>query len=331
MAEAATGKETKDEETMNPLASSTSVLSSSDGVKLLVLGGGYCGLRLVHAAAAAGINGWVSQRHPEPSIALPAGWASIGFDAANGLIPKPEALEGVTHVVSTIAPLSDGQEPVLTHLTALLLQLRPQWLAYLSTTGVYGDRGGAWVDEQSPCTPHLERSRTRLRCEQDWQALGLPVQIFRLPAIYGPGRNPFGDLRAGRSRLLHRPGQVFCRIHVDDICGTLLHCMGSPWRQQHPVVNVSDDEPCPSSEQLGYAAHLLGCKLPDVQRFDSAAAQMSAMARSFWMDNRRVSNALLCQQLGYRLRYPSYREGLRACLAEEDAGQSPAAGAGSAT
>jgi len=107
--------------------------------------------------------------------------------------------------------------------------------------------------------------------------------------------------------------------------------MGSARAQQHAVINVCDNEPCPSSEQLGYAAHLLGCKLPELQRFDDAAAQMSPMARSFWMDNRRVSNALLCRQLGYQLRYPTYREGLRACLAEEEAGQSPAAGAGSAT
>ena len=316
---------------MNPLANSTSVLSGNGGVKLLVLGGGYCGLRLVRTAAAAGISGCVSQRQPQRAIILPPGWVSIGFDAANGLFPTPQQLDGITHVVSTIAPGSDGQDPVLTHLTALLLQLQPQWLGYLSTTGVYGDRGGAWVDEQSPCSPGPGRSQARLHCEQSWQALGLPLQIFRLPAIYGPGRNPFGELRAGRGRLLHRPGQVFCRIHVDDICGALLHCLGLPHPHRHPVVNVSDDEPCPSSEQLGFAAHLLGCKLPELQRFDAAAAQMSPLARSFWLDNRRVSNALLCQQLGYRLRYPSYRHGLRACLAEEEAGQSPAAEAGSAT
>jgi len=316
---------------MNSATSSTSVLKQWSGVKLLVLGGGFCGLRMAWTAAAAGIHGCVSQRDPAQLIKLPTGWAPIGFDSTAGLIPTLEDLEGVTHVLSTIAPDSAGQDPVLTHLGELLVRLRPQWLGYLSTTGVYGDSGGAWVDEQSLCRPGPGRSQARLRCEQTWHALGLPLQIFRLPAIYGPGRNPLAKLRAGRSRLLHRPGQVFCRIHVDDICGALLHCMGSARAQQHAVINVCDNEPCPSSEQLGYAAHLLGCKLPELQRFDDAAAQMSPMARSFWMDNRRVSNALLCRQLGYQLRYPTYREGLRACLAEEEAGQSLAAGAGSAT
>jgi nucleoside-diphosphate-sugar epimerase len=145
------------------------------------------------------------------------------------------------------------------------------------------------------------------------------VQSFRLPAIYGPGRCPFTQLRQGTARLVHKPGQVFCRIHVDDIVGALLHCAALPSPQRPAVINVSDDTPCPSSETLGYAAHLLGCKLPPVQRFDAIAAAMSPMALSFWADNRRVSNHLLCQQLGYRLRYPSYREGFAASLQEEQA------------
>jgi nucleoside-diphosphate-sugar epimerase len=169
-----------------------------------------------------------------------------------------------------------------------------------------------------------------LACERSWQALALPLQIFRLPAIYGPGRNVLLDLQSGRSRLLHKPGQVFCRVHVDDICGAVLHCLQQPPARQPSVVNVCDAEPCSSSEQLGFAAHLLGCPLPPLQRFAAVCDQMSPMALSFWQENRRVRNDLLCRQLGYRLLYPSYREGLRACLAAAG-GQALVAGAGSAT
>ena len=319
------------EETMDQNTTSTSVLSSHGSVKLLILGGGYCGQRLAERAAAEGISGCISQRSPASAgPPPPPSWTTVGFDSDSDLRPNPAELDGITHVVSTIAPGSDGLDPVLSQLKPLLLQLQPRWVGYLSTTGVYGDSDGAWVDETTVCKPRAGRSQARLDCEQAWQATGLPLQIFRLPAIYGPQRNPFADLRAGRSRLLHRPGQVFCRIHVDDICDTLLHCLNLPPQTRPGVINVSDDEPCPSSEQLGYAAHLLGCKLPALQRFDEVAEAMGPMARSFWLENRRVSNRLLCQQLGYRLRYPNYRAGLRACLAAEG-GQSIAAGAGSAT
>ena len=311
-------------------ATSTTVLNPSTAVKLLVLGGGYCGLRLAQRAAELGMAGMVSQRRPAGATALPQGWTSVPFDSTTGLLPQRQELAGVTHVVSTIAPDAEGNDPVLQALGALLQTLQPHWLGYLSTTGVYGDTGGAWVDEQSPCQPRAGRSQARLACEQRWRALGLPLQIFRLPAIYGPERNPLAELRAGRSRLLHKPGQVFCRVHVDDICGALLHCLGQAPSAPTAVVNVCDDVPCSSSELLGYGAHLLGCKLPAVQRFEQAAAEMSPMARSFWSENRRVSNDLLVRTLGYRLRYPSYREGLRACLAAEGA-QAPAPTPGSAT
>jgi nucleoside-diphosphate-sugar epimerase len=297
---------------------STTVLKQDRPVKLLVLGGGYSGRRLAALAARVGIAGVISHRNPTTAAAPPPGWRPVGFDSGSGLQPDPAALKDITHLVSTIAPDREGRDPVLTQLGDLLQTLRPQWLGYLSTTGVYGDSGGAWVDEHTPCHPRPGRSTNRLACEQAWLATDLPVQIFRLPGIYGPGRSPFAALRSGSSRLLHRPGQVFCRIHVDDICGALLHCLALPERQRPPVVNISDDVPCPASEMLGYAAHLAGCKLPPLQRFEAAAAELSPMARSFWSESRRVRNDLLTRQLGYRLRYPTYREGLRASLAEED-------------
>lgn len=297
---------------------STSVLNRDRPVKLLVLGGGYSGRRLAALAARAGIAGVISHRDPSAAAAPPPGWHKVGFDSGSGLRPDPTALTDITHVVSTIAPDREGHDPVLSQLGDLLQTLRPQWLGYLSTTGVYGDSGGAWVDEHSPCQPRAGRSANRLTCEQAWLATDLPVQIFRLPGIYGPGRSPFAALRSGSSRLLHRPGQVFCRIHVDDIGGALLHCLALPDQRRQPLVNISDDVPCPASEVLGYAAHLLNCKLPPLQRYEAAAAELSPMARSFWSESRRVRNDLLTRQLGYRLRYPTYREGLRAALAEED-------------
>ena len=294
--------------------------------RVLVIGGGYSGLRFGQAAAALGAQVWLTRRggNPEPTDnGATAGLRWIPYDSAVG--PPVEAPPNLSHVLVTTPPAAtaDGSaadgDAVIQHWLEPLRQQPLQWLGYLSTTGVYGDSGGAWVDETSPTNPGLARSRLRLEAEQRWLASGLPVQSFRLPAIYGPGRCPFEQLRQGTARLTHKPGQVFCRIHVDDIVGALLHCAAGPAGQRPAVVNVSDDAPCPSSETLGYAAHLLGCKLPPVQRFDSVAASLSPMALSFWADNRRVSNKLLCAELGYRLRYPSYREGFAASLREENA------------
>ena len=231
--------------------------------------------------------------------------------------------EAISHALVTIPAASDGSDAALDHLLPELRHQPLDWLGYLSTTGVYGDTGGAWVDETSPTTPSLDRSRARLACEQRWLNSGLPAMSFRLPAIYGPGRCPFQQLAQGTARLVHKRGQVFCRIHVDDIVGALLHGLSLPPAQRPPLLNVSDDCPCPSSETLGYAAHLIGCKLPPLQRFEAIAGSMSPMALSFWADNRRVSNHLLCRQLGYQLRHPSYREGFAASLSEEQA-QPPA-------
>jgi nucleoside-diphosphate-sugar epimerase len=282
--------------------------------RVLVLGGGYTGQRFAAALAAQGAAVWLTHRGATPPAAAP-GLQWLRFDPDEG--HELELPADLSHGLVTIPPGSDGRDAALRHLLEPLRQQPLQWLGYLSTTGVYGDVQGAWVDESSPTRPGLARSQARLACEQAWLASGLPVQSFRLPAIYGPGRCPFQQLQAGTARLVHKPGQVFCRIHVDDIVGALLHCLALPAAERPALVNVSDDAPCPSSETLGYAAHLLGCKLPPLQRFCSIAPSMSPMALSFWADNRRVRNHRLCQELGYRLRYPSYREGFRASLEEE--------------
>ena len=284
--------------------------------RILVIGGGYTGQRFAAAAASQGARVWLTHRNAEPPhTAAALSW--LRFDPANGVpLAMPEA---ISHALVTIPAASNGSDAALDHLLPELRHQPLDWLGYLSTTGVYGDTGGAWVDETSPTTPSLDRSRARLACEQRWLNSGLPAMSFRLPAIYGPGRCPFQQLAQGTARLVHKRGQVFCRIHVDDIVGALLHGLSLPPAQRPPLLNVSDDCPCPSSETLGYAAHLLGCKLPPLQRFEAIAGSMSPMALSFWADNRRVSNHLLCRQLGYQLRHPSYREGFAASLSEEQA------------
>ncbi|QPN57886.1 SDR family NAD(P)-dependent oxidoreductase [Synechococcus sp. CBW1107] len=286
--------------------------------RMLVLGGGYSGRRFASAVAATGMPVLISQRHGGHRV-FEEGISPVAF--ASELRPgiEPAALEEVTHVLVTVPPGRDGKDPVLESLGAILAGLPLQWLGYLSTSGVYGDRGGAWVHEGDPPAPGLPRSRARLACEQAWQASGLPLQVFRLPAIYGPGRCPFDGLRAGSSRLIHKPAQVFSRIHVDDITGALLHNLALPSDQRPSVLNVADDRPCPSSETLGYAAHLLDCKLPEVESYAQIQESLSPMARSFWSENRRTSNRRLRVELGYRLRFPSYREGFRASLLEEQA------------
>ncbi|MCX5931696.1 MAG: SDR family NAD(P)-dependent oxidoreductase [Cyanobacteria bacterium] len=284
--------------------------------RMLVLGGGYSGRRFAAAVAATGMPVLISHR-PGSDPLLGEGIRSVPF--ASQLRPgiEPGALEGITHVLVTVPPGRDGRDPVLESLGASLAGLPLQWLGYLSTSGVYGDRGGAWVEENDTPNPGLPRSRARLACEQAWQASGLPLQVFRLPAIYGPGRCPFNGLRAGSSRLIHKPAQVFSRIHVDDITGALLHNLALPANQRPAVLNVADDRPCPSSETLGYAAHLLNCPLPEVESYGRIQDSLSPMARSFWSENRRTSNRRLRLELGYQLLYPSYREGFRASLQEE--------------
>ncbi|MFM7360737.1 MAG: SDR family NAD(P)-dependent oxidoreductase [Cyanobium sp.] len=309
----------------------TSVLIPEESVnpvglgRLLVLGGGYGGHRFAEALAARGVPTALTRRGPTPAGGNGAGAALrwLACDSAAGVLPSPEDLAGTSHVLVTIPPDGDGQDPVLRHLGERIRALQPAWVGYLSTTGVYGDSGGAWVNETSPTPAAPGRSQARLACEQAWRATGLPVQIIRLPAIYGPGRTPFTSLRRGEARLIHKPGQVFSRVHVDDIVGALLHCLALPPQRRPDTLIVADAMPCPSSETLGYAAHLLGLPLPALQRWEQVAPTMGAMARSFWSESRRADSRLLREQLGYRLRYPSYREGFRACLAAETAVAAP--------
>ncbi len=223
--------------------------------------------------------------------------------------------ENVTHVVSSIPPGDQG-DPVINKLgTELARRARQfQWIGYLSTTGVYGDHAGGWVDEKTALTPNTERGRKRLAAEQEWLALhrahGLPLHIFRLAGIYGPGRNTLENLRDGTARRVIKAGQVFSRIHVDDIAGVLLASMARP--NPGTAYNVADDEPCPPQDVVTYGAGLLGIKPPPEIPLEDA--KLSPMARSFFADSKRVSNNRIKSELGYKLLYPTYQDGLKSLL-----------------
>ena len=220
-----------------------------------------------------------------------------------------EAAQKATHVLCSASPTAEG-DPFLPTVAPILQEARPFWIGYLSTTGVYGDHDGAWVTEDTPPNPEPGRSTWRLEAEQGWQALG--AHIFRLAGIYGPGRGPFAKVRNGTARRIIKPGQMFGRIHVDDIALTLAASMAQP--NPGRIYNVSDDLPAAPQDVLGYAAELLGMPLPPEEPFETA--EMTPMARSFYSANRRVNNNRLRQELGVDLLYPDYRAGLRALLEE---------------
>jgi len=188
-------------------------------------------------------------------------------------------------------------------------------VGYLSTTGVYGDYQGEWVDESSITSPKQDRSIRRLSCEKQWLSLNLPLQILRLPGIYGPGRSSLEVLKANKKFMVHKPGQVFSRIHVDDIAGSVLHLMNLFTDGiSAKIINVADNNPASNVEVLTYAANLLKIPIPQIESFDIASKSMSPIARSFWQENRKVSNKILCNVLNYNLIHSDYKSGLNDCL-----------------
>ena len=275
--------------------------------RVLVLGGGYSGGHVARPLRALGTTVRCSRRHLDGSE------ADLIFDSSRPILTADD-LDGITHVLSTIPPTAEGQDPVLTHLGSQLRERPLTWVGYLSTTGVYGDRRGEWVSEEDPADPGQPRSERRHVCEQAWLDSGLPVQILRLPGIYGPGRSVLNSLQAGTARRILKADQVFCRIHVDDIAGACLHLMHRAADGPGPaIVNVSDD--CPAALRIcSIRRRSPKCELPKEEPFDLASRSMSAMARSFWSENRRVRNTLLCCQLGYSLLHPDFRAGLQDCF-----------------
>lgn len=222
------------------------------------------------------------------------------------------ALARADHVLVSAGPGNQGDPSLPLLRDALSAQASTlRWVGYLSTTGVYGDHDGAWVDETTPLTPSTKRGKARVAAEQDWQSIpDLPLHIFRLAGIYGPGRGPFSKVRNGTARRILKPGQVFSRIHIDDIAQVLFASTQKP--RPGGIYNVCDDDPAPPQDVLSLAADLLNMPRPPAVDFDKA--DLSPMARSFYAENKRVSNGLLASELGVTLKYPSYTSGLPALL-----------------
>ena len=230
------------------------------------------------------------------------------------MVPDAKILDGVTHILSCIPPDKNGNDPVLKSLKNKLKSLSLEWVGYLSTTGVYGNTKGNWVYEIDEPNPFQKRSRKRLNCEKEWIESGLPVQIFRLPGIYGPGRSTFEAIKHKKSRVISKKNQVFSRIHVADIANAIIYLLQNKNSLKfYQIINIADDEPCSQLEVIQYCYDLLGLTMPKPILFEEAKEQLSPIAQSFWMENRRVSNKLLCKTLGYKLLYKNYKIGLKNC------------------
>jgi nucleoside-diphosphate-sugar epimerase len=284
---------------------------------LFCFGLGYTALALAEPLRAEGWRIAGTCRTNEQQAALAArGITAHVFERDRPLADPATLFAGVTHILSSVPPDAAG-DPVLDVHGADLARLSGlAWAGYLSTTGVYGDRAGGWVDEASALEPTGARGRRRLAAERGWLALwqrhGLPVHLFRLAGIYGPGRNALESLRDGTAKRIIKPGQVFSRIHVDDIVQVLRASMTRP--DPGAAYNVCDDNPAPPAEVIEYAAALLGIAPPAAAPFEQA--ELSPMARSFYEDNKRVRNDRIKRELGVTLRYPDYRAGLQALLAQ---------------
>ncbi len=273
---------------------------------LLSLGHGYSASALARLLIPQGWTVFGTTRNPARAAAMQAaGVVPLMWPA--DLAP---VLQQATHILASAAPDASG-DPFLAAIPDLE-GAEAAWVGYLSTTGVYGDHQGAWVDEETPLTPSTDRGRQRVLAEAQWQATGLPLHIFRLAGIYGPGRGPFEKVRDGTARRIIKPGQMFSRIHVDDIGTVLAASIARP--NPGRVYNVCDDDPAAPEDVLGHAATLLGLPLPPEVPFDQA--EMTPMARSFYAESKRVRNARIKQELGVSLAYPTYREGLAGLLAQ---------------
>ena len=279
--------------------------------RLVVLGHGYSAGFLTRRLVP---EGWAvtGTTRDDPARVQAAGATPLRWpgeeDAVRAALARADAI-----LVS--AGPDGGECPALRDFGAAIAASPAGWLGYLSTTGVYGDRQGDWVDEDSPLAPSTRRGRDRVAAEAGWQALaaahGLPLHIFRLAGIYGPGRGPFEKVRNGTARRIVKPGQVFSRIHAEDIAQVLAASIAQP--DPGAIYNLCDDDPAPPEDVLEHAARLLGLPPPPAEDFATAA--MTPMARSFYAESKRVSNARIKRELGIRLIHPDYRSGLAAILA----------------
>ena len=277
--------------------------------KFLIFGGGFSGKYFADTIRKLGCTALTSSRsvNNDPN--------SFVFNSANKLIPKDSIFDGVTHILSCIPPDQNGNDPVLKILKNKIQNLPLKWIGYLSTTGVYGNTNGNWVNEKDQPNPLQVRSQRRLNCEKEWINSNLPIQIFRLPGIYGPGRSTLEAIKTKKIKVIHKENQVFSRIHVADIANAIIYLIKNKDKIDfHRIINIADDEPCSQIEVIRYGYNLLGLKMPKIILFEEAKKDLSPIAQSFWIENRKVSNKLLCEKLGYKLIYKNYQEGLKNCL-----------------
>lgn len=278
---------------------------------LISFGHGYSAQALAKLLVPQGWTIYGTTRKPEKAAAfkdsgiIPVLWSDGDLE---------DAFAEATHMLVSAGPREAG-DPIYNRYADQIAAIAPRldWFGYLSTTGVYGNHNGEWTDEEAELRPSTERGIMRKEAEERWQGIhGLPVHIFRLAGIYGPGRGPFAKVRQGTARRIIKKNQIFSRIHVDDIAQVLAASIAQP--NPGRAYNVCDDEPAPPQDVIGHAAELLGLPLPPEIPFEEA--EMSPMARSFYSESKRISNGRIKGELGVTLRYPTYRDGLAALLAE---------------
>ncbi len=272
---------------------------------LLTLGHGYCAEALAHHLL---LQGWqvtgTARRVQRADEMRAAGVTPLAYPG-----DLTAALAAASHILVSAAPTSEG-DVFLEKAGQAICAARPQWVGYLSTTAVYGDHQGGWVNEETAPRPLSSRAVARVLAETQWRATGLPVHIFRLAGIYGPGRGPFAKIRDGSARQIIKKNQVFSRIHVEDIAQVLAASMAAPDAGQ--IYNLCDDNPAPPEDVLKYAAALLGLPPPPVLDFETA--DLPEMTRSFYGESKRVRNDKIKQKLGVKLIHPTYQAGLQALL-----------------
>ena len=277
--------------------------------KFIIFGGGFSGQFIAHEIRKLGCEALTSSRRMQNDT------TSFVFDSLSKELPSEDIFDRTTHVISCIPPDKSGKDPVLSRLLQKLKSLNLEWAGYLSTTGVYGNTFGEWVTEEDTPNPLQDRSKRRLLCEKSWLDSNLPIQIFRLPGIYGPGRSTFESILKKNIKVIHKQNQVFSRIHIADIANAIIYLLlkinNENFKQ---VINIADNYPTSQIEVIEHSYKLLGLKMPEPINFEDAKKLLSPIALSFWQENRRVSNALLCKDLGYKLIHENYKSGLRNCL-----------------
>tara|TARA_Y100000589_G_scaffold122536_1_gene116943 strand:- start:2100 stop:2996 length:897 start_codon:yes stop_codon:yes gene_type:complete len=277
--------------------------------KFLIFGGGFTGSHFANQIRKIGCKALISSRTNRGKK------DSFEFNSDFKTIPQDYIFDGVTHILSCIPPTKDGFDPVLLRLKEKLKIASLQWVGYLSTTGVYGNTFGEWASEKDPANPMQERSKRRLLCEQEWIRSDLPVQIFRLPGIYGPGRSTIESIIKKNIKVIYKPDQVFSRIHVEDISNAIIYLLKNKNNLEfHQILNIADNYPSSQMEVIKYSYELLDLKMPEALPFEEAKKELSPIALSFWEENRRVSNHLLCKKLKYKLIHKDYKSGLKNCF-----------------